>query len=376
MIGRVRGMCRTALRACAVTVGGLVLLGAVHSSYAQIPVTVDKVTVFARPGQTVENVVREHGMPPPPEIRAARDGRTLGRQERIKPIVMRNGVPITTQTRVAWGDDIEIRTPPDVVEPSRTETRVVDIEPYAIGRGATAKMVVPGIVGVERVTFGSVSGDVLATEMVTPAQPGVVRMVPAADVPLVALTFDDGPWPQQTEAILAILAERSVPATFFMLGSRVDRMPAVACAVADAGHSLGNHTYRHTRLDTVGPGTADWEIRATNRAIKKATGVQPHWLRAPCGDLGGDAHQYVERSGMVSALWTVDPQDWRKGQTAEAIAESVLDDVRPGAIVLMHDGGGDRSATIAALPVIIDRLRAEGYEFVTLDELPSVKSAW
>ena len=173
-----------------------------------------------------------------------------------------------------------------------------------------------------------------------------------------------------------ILADRNVPATFFMLGSCVDKRPAVARAVVQAGHAVGNHTYRHTRLDATTPTTAEWEIRATNWAIQQATGARPHWLRAPGGRLEGPAAAYISASGMASALWTVDPQDWRKEATSAGIADTVIRSVRPGAIVVLHDGGGDRSATIAALPVIIDRLRAAGYEFVTLDEMPAVRATW
>lgn len=367
---------RTLLRAGVLITIGLVISGSVRSSHARIPVTLDNVTVFARPGQTVEGVVREFGTPPIAKVHAVRDGRVVGRRERTRPVIRRNGVPVAPQTSVEWGDEIDVRVPPDVTEPSLVETRTINVAPRTIGRGVTTKTVVPGITGVEQVTIGAVSGDVLATEVLTPPQPGLVRLVPAAGSPLVALTFDDGPWPGQTAAILAILAERDVPATFFMLGSLVDRMPEVARAVVGAGHTVGNHTYRHTRLDTANPVTAEWEIRSTNWAIVKATGVRPRWFRTPCGSLGGNAEQYITDAGMLSALWTVDPQDWRKGQTAEGIAASVVASVRPGGVVVLHDGGGDRSATIAALPAIIDRLRAAGYEFVTLDELASVKSSW
>ncbi|MHB1135455.1 MAG: polysaccharide deacetylase family protein [Coriobacteriia bacterium] len=367
---------RTLLRAGALITVGLVVLGAVRGSHARIPVTLDNVTVFARPGQTVEGVVEEFGTPLIPKVRAVRDGRVVGRRERTRPIIRRNGVPVAPQTSVEWGDEIDVRVPPDVVEPSLTTTRAIDVAPRTIGRGVIAKTLVPGTTGVEQVTIGAVSGDVLATEVLMPPQAGLARLVPAAGSPLVALTFDDGPWPGQTEAILAILAERNVPATFFMLGSLVDRMPDVARAVVDAGHVVGNHTYRHTRLDATTPVTAEWEIRSTNWAIVRTTGARPRWLRAPGGRLGGSAEQYIADAGMLSALWTVDPQDWRKGQTSEEIAGSVVASVRPGGIVVLHDGGGDRSATIAALPVIIDRLRDAGYEFVTLDELTSVRSSW
>lgn len=375
-MSRVAGWWRTALRGAAVALSGVALLGAVHGSYAQIPVTVDEVEVFARPGQTVEGVAREYTPFSEPKVLARRDGRVVAQQEHAAPVILRNGSPVPPQARVEWGDEIEVRTRPDVIEPSLIETRPIEATPQAIGRGETSKTVVPGVAGVECLTVGAVSGDILKTEVIARPKPGLVRMVPAAGTPLVALTFDDGPWPLQTEAILAILAGKDVPATFFMLGSRVDRMPAATRAVANAGHAIGNHTYWHARLDDVTPEAAEWEIRSTARAIERVTGTRPRWLRPPCGSIDAAALQYIADSGSACALWTVDPQDWRADRTAQAIADSVVASVRPGAIVVLHDGGGDRSATIAALPMIIDRLRGAGYEFVTLDELSSVRSSW
>lgn len=372
----VYGGWRTGLRGAAVALSGVVLLGAAYGSCAQIPVTVDEVTVFARPGQTVEGVALEHVSPVAPKVLARQDGRVLARQECASPLIVRNGSPVGPQTRVEWGDEIHVRTRPDVIEGSVTETRVVEAAPRAIGRGVTAKTVVPGVAGIERLTVGAVSGDIIEAEVIAQPQPGLVRMVPAKGTPLVALTFDDGPWPVQTEAVLAILADRDVPATFFMLGSCVERMPAATRAVASAGHAIGNHTYWHVRLDDATPAAIEWEIRSTNRAVERVTGTRPRWLRPPCGSLDAEAVGSIASSGMACALWTVDPQDWRGDKSAEAIADAVVGSVRPGAVVVLHDGGGDRAATIAALPVIIDRLRAAGYEFVTLDELPSVRSSW
>ena len=370
------GCWRTGLRGVAVALSGVALLGALHGSCAQIPVTVDSVTVFARPGQTVEGIALEHASPTEPKVLARRDGRVIARQTRATPLIVRNGSRVSRQARAERGDEIHVRTRPDVIERSLSETRAVEAAPRAIGRGVTAKTVVPGVAGVERLTVGAVSGDILRTEVIAQPQPGLVRMVPAAGTPLVALTFDDGPWPVQTEAVLAILAERDVPATFFMLGSCVERMPAATRAVARAGHAIGNHTYWHARLDDATPAAIEWEVRSTNHAVERVTGTRPRWLRPPCGSLDAEAASSITSSGMACALWTVDPQDWRADTSAEAIADAVVGSVRPGAIVVLHDGGGDRAATIAALPAIIDRLRAAGYEFVTLDELPSVRSSW
>lgn len=366
----------TLLRAAVVCAAAICLLGLIHGSYARIPVTVNEVTVSARPGETVGAVIESVGGYRPPNILAATDRRVVGVREDVEAVILRDGTPIPGSSRVGWGDHIQVRVAGNVVEPTRIETRAVEVAPRVLGRGVATTTIEPGVVGVEQRTVGAVSGDVLETTMVVQPQPGLYRLAPAAGAPVIALTFDDGPWPGQTEAILKVLADRNVPATFFMLGSCVDRRPAVARAVAEAGHAVGNHTYRHTRLDTTTPVTAEWEIRATNWAITQATGVRPRWLRAPGGRLGGPAVRYITSAGMSSALWTVDPQDWRTDVTSAGLADAVVNAARPGAVVVLHDGGGDRSATIAALPSIIDRLRAAGYEFVTLDEMPSVRANW
>jgi chitin deacetylase len=252
----------------------------------------------------------------------------------------------------------------------------VEVPARSIGAGTVPKVVVAGSPTVLRVMKGAVSGEAVATETVSAGVPAVVRMVPEAGVPVVALTFDDGPWPGQTEQVLAILQERNVPATFFMLGMRVERAPDLARAVVNAGHLVGNHTYWHVDLSRAQPDVAYWEIEATSQLIAQTTGVRPTWIRAPGGSLGGPAQAYIAQAGLHSALWNVDPQDWREGSSPEALAWSVISAATPGSVIVLHDGGGDQSTTIAALPLIIDGLRYYGYEFVTLDELPEVRAGW
>ena len=196
------------------------------------------------------------------------------------------------------------------------------------------------------------------------------------EAPMVALTFDDGPWPGQTEHVLAVLAERNVPATFFLLGSQVERAPHLAQAIVAAGHAVGNHAYSHRRLDIAPADVVEWEIVHTANRIQEVTAVRPGWFRPPGGGFGASSYEWAARTGSRPALWTVDPQDWRDSTTAEEIAAIVLGAAHPGAVVVLHDGGGDQRQTIAALPAIIDGLRAAGYQFVTLDQLPGVKGAW
>jgi peptidoglycan/xylan/chitin deacetylase (PgdA/CDA1 family) len=277
---------------------------------------------------------------------------------------------------VRAGDRVQAYSGPDVVEPVLTETRTVEPDPVTIGRGPIERVVAEGHSGVERVTFGAVSKDIIARETLIPAEAAIVRRTPAPGAKVVALTFDDGPWPGQTDAVLAVLDEKDVPATFFMVGARVKAHPEIARRVVRAGHAVGNHTFRHTLLGSAPPGIVRREIRRADQAITRATGVTPRWFRAPAGELSPEVFRELRRDGLRSALWTVDPHDWGEGVKAATIARRVIAAARPGAIILLHDGGGDRRETVRALPRIIDGLRSKGYEFVTLDELGRVRSSW
>ena len=361
-------------------IGGIVLLAVVvpmvHDDYAGMPITLDGERSSVLQGSLVGEVARTSEGARPGRLLSAGSHRVLSATDGGHFEVLVNGRAAPLSKPVHRGDDIRVIPGADEVEPVREETLTVEPVPRAIGNGTVPKVVSAGASSVYLLTIGEVSGEVAATETVSVGVPAVVRMVPPDGAPVVALTFDDGPWPGQTEQVLAILRERNVPATFFMLGTQVQRAPDLARAVASEGHLLGNHTYWHVNLGSSRWDVAAWEIEATNQLIQSVTGVRPTWLRAPGGALRGPAHGYIAQAGMRSALWDVDPQDWREGQTPEAMAWAVISAAKPGAVVVLHDGGGDQSTTIAALPQIIDGLRYYGYEFVTLDELPSVRAGW
>lgn len=354
----------------------VVVVPSIHQSFVSVPVTVDGARTWVLRGTEVGDVVRARGGNTCRRLLSASTHTVISRTADEPTLVLVNGAVTPVGTVVHGGDDIRTLDGDDVIEPVVEETRTIDPAPRTIGRGSVPKVVRAGTPEVVRLTVGAVSGEVVTTETVSPGTPALVRMVPEPGTSLVALTFDDGPWPGQTEQILSILQERSVPATFFMLGMRIERAPDLARSVADAGHLIGNHTYWHVNLTTAQPDVAAWEIEGTNQAIAGVCGVRPTWIRAPGGHLGGPARTYIAQAGMRHALWTVDPQDWNEAMTPEQVAWNVISTTRPNAVIVMHDGGGNQTTTIAALPMIIDSLRAMGYEFVTLDELPEVRSDW
>ena len=202
----------------------------------------------------------------------------------------------------------------------------------------------------------------------------VLHTAPAvADDPArtVALTFDDGPGPA-TPAVLDILHKNGVHATFFVIGQRVAAEPKLVQRIAAEGHALGNHSWSH-HIPSAKAGwkrsTVTAEIERTNRAILAVTGLKPCLFRPPGGIVKG-AQRATHTAGLSMILWSTDPRDWAASaskKSASVIRKRVSDGLNEQhPVILLHDGGGNRSATVAALQGIIDDYRARGYQFVTL----------
>ncbi len=180
----------------------------------------------------------------------------------------------------------------------------------------------------------------------------------------VILTFDDGPSPQYTPKVLALLRQYGVKATFFELGQNVARYPAITRRVHAAGHSVQNHTWSHTDLRRMSWAKFRSEVLTTDRVIRAQTGITPHCLRPPYGGANALTYRRAASLGKKVRLWTVDPADWSRPGTS-TIVRRVLSKVRNGSVILLHDGGGNRSQTVAALPTILRTLKARGYTFYT-----------
>ncbi|MFN8131016.1 MAG: polysaccharide deacetylase family protein [Solirubrobacteraceae bacterium] len=187
---------------------------------------------------------------------------------------------------------------------------------------------------------------------------------------VVALTFDDGP-SQYTATVLSILRRAKVKATFFVLGSQISTFPNTMKAELAEGHAIGNHTWNHPSV-AGGGGFAFSQLRGTSRRIRSATGYTPCVFRPPYGAFSGGLIRIARGLGMNTVNWDVDPRDWsRPGQGA--IYSRIVNAVRPGSIVLMHDGGGPRGQTVGALPGIIANLKRRGYRFETVPQLLGLK---
>ncbi|MFE6866707.1 polysaccharide deacetylase family protein [Kitasatospora sp. NPDC057692] len=206
-------------------------------------------------------------------------------------------------------------------------------------------------------------GTLVAAATAVVALPAVPAQAAAAKV--VYLTFDDGPSPRYTPQVLALLSQYGVRATFFEIGRNVAANPAVTRQVAAQGHSVQNHSWSHPDLRNVSKSAFQYQVTATDERIRAETGTTPTCLRPPYGGVNGTVRSAAAGLGKSIQLWSVDPQDWARPGRA-AIERRVLNAVKPGSVVLLHDGGGDRGQTVAALPAILRTLKSRGYTFALL----------
>jgi peptidoglycan/xylan/chitin deacetylase (PgdA/CDA1 family) len=185
---------------------------------------------------------------------------------------------------------------------------------------------------------------------------------------VVALTFDDGPSPANTEAVLGVLARHGVKATFFMVGFNIERYPALAARVLAEGHGLGNHSYSHPRFLFRSPTFVEEELAKTD-ALLRGLGVQGAIpFRAPYGKKLLVLPWVLARQGRTHVTFDVVPYD-EATQDAELLTQRVLEATRPGSIILLHDGWGSKPGTVAATERIVQALKQQGYRFLTVEEL-------
>lgn len=184
----------------------------------------------------------------------------------------------------------------------------------------------------------------------------------------VALSFDDAPDDLFTPRILDVLKKEGVKATFFCVGNRIEAYPDVMQRIVDEGHVVGNHSYSHANLPKLSDERFREEIRKTDRLIRQYTGYTPSFVRPPYGNISEEQIKWLASQKRMIVNWNVDSLDW-KNLSRDEVVTNVLADVKPGAIILQHSGGGigaDLTGTVEALPEIIAKLRKDGVEFVTI----------
>lgn len=184
--------------------------------------------------------------------------------------------------------------------------------------------------------------------------------------PYISITFDDGPHPTLTPKLLDLLKDRGIRATFYILGQNAAQYPDIVKRMAAEGHEVANHTWTHPALSRTSASRVKSELERTSALIKELTGKAPTTMRPPYGATNAALNRrFDEEFGMKSILWSVDPLDW-KYRNATRVANEILENTRPGGIVLAHD---IHPSTIAAMPAALDGLLAKGFKFVTVEEL-------
>ncbi|WP_375499209.1 polysaccharide deacetylase family protein [uncultured Nostoc sp.] len=196
----------------------------------------------------------------------------------------------------------------------------------------------------------------------------VYQVHPRNNEKVIALGIDDGPWPKTTLEMLDILKQNDVKVTFFWVGQALQANPDLAKQEVAQRHAIGNHTWHHwyRRMDEA---TAKSEIDRTADLIYKTTGVKTALFRPPGGFLNNGLAAYAKSQKDAVIMWSLTSADTDPHAKPQAFVNNVLKGAKPGSIVLMHDGGGDRQRTVEALPQIISGLKQQGYRFVTIPEL-------
>ena len=320
-----------------------------------LAVSVDARTVLLERGTTFGRAIGSLGLRSEPGRLFDVEGEVI--DDRADPgAITLNGVQVPRSTVLAPDDAIAVVDGEDRTEGTRREFRRLpgrqpDNPMYTLATSRMAKVT----------TLGRVSGKVVSVRY----RPlGGSRRPPA-----VALTFDDGPWPETTRRVVDVLERMHATATFFMIGYLAERYPQIVRRVERAGMTIGTHSWAHpyrTPFDELTPHRIETEIEGPRDLLTRTLGIRPTAFRPPGGHDDGRVVQLAEQAGMRVVEWSVDPRDYEADATAAGVAEAVLRSVRPGSIVLLHDGGGDRSATIRALPRIVRGIRRMGLELVAV----------
>jgi peptidoglycan/xylan/chitin deacetylase (PgdA/CDA1 family) len=321
----------------------------------RLPVVVDGVARWVAPGTTLGDAAHTFALEPRPGRLLSVSGRVLDPAARPGALLL-NGIGAPDTTELTAGDVLVAQDGPDRVEGTRRVTSVLSREQpgnpqYSLATRRTREVDL----------VGRSSGEIVSTRY---------HPMGALDVPrAVALTFDDGPWPSSTRAILQVLRRHHVRATFFMIGRNVRRWPAIARDVVRAGMVVGNHSWDHPgrpMFEKLGPHRLQTELAHTSRALRDIGVTDPYLFRPPGGSWDPGVIREAARQGLRVVNWNVDPEDWRAGRSAKQVVHAVLSHVGPGSIVDLHDGGGNQRATIRALRTIIKRIRGMGLRLVAI----------
>ncbi len=265
---------------------------------------------------------------------------------------------------------IELKKKPFSVVPASTLFEVEELPPVTIGNGPFVKLEIDGMPEVRMNT--SMNQKTEISQIVFKGRPPLFRKTDGIREKIIALTFDDGP-SIYTPSILNILEKYRIKATFFMIGKHIERHPEIARMVARKNHLIGNHTYGHINLRKKPYQLIRSEIDRNQKLIKSIVGYEPNWFRPPQGGYDTNLANFLKTKGMGLSLWTIDTIDW-KNQDRNLIYLRATSQLKPGDVILLHDGGGPRKETAFATEMIIRYALKKGFVFATLADLEAIKA--
>lgn len=363
--------------------GLIAIVGVGGVAFAQtlpITITLNGTSFEVGGNKTIEDVLRKSGIKPKPGDLVAIDGSILEEGKGQPFCAVINGKPTSDpQAKLSAGDVVELKNGEAIEEPSEVIEEVQPFEIIEQGNGPIHVLEGEGVDGQKRTKTGKTSGLVIEEVLQEPANITRHNFTPeVGGDKVIALTFDDGPWQDYTAQILDILRDNGAKATFFTVGGRIsgDGVELVKRAVAE-GHQVCTHSFDHAsgsgegvNLGYMTPEEQVAEIEQGYAAIEAATGTPAsRVIRTPGGNFGPEVMRPLQPIITAEIGWNIDTTDWEQ-PGVDAIAGQI-EGAWPGAIVLMHDGGGDRSQTVEALRRALPALRDQGYRFITIDELMS-----
>lgn len=338
--------------------GGVLLAWLLGLCVRPVPVTVEGQRLMLRRGMTAAEAAREAGYSLQPGDLVDVAGLVLRPGAGCPARLYRNGRLIPPDARLGRGDCLAVVPGLAVLEPHSERARLLT--------GRAPGHVRAGVSGVRRTVEGQYSGKQIVSN--TPA----VATIPLATqgTRRLALTFDDGPWPSSTAAILDILQRHQAHATFFVLGSLANARPQLVRRAVTQGCEIGIHSWAHTSFHKLSDSGLRADLARCEATLRPLLGRPAQYVRPPYGATSRRIAATIRACGYKQVLWSVDTNDWRR-PGANTIAYRILAHAGDGAVVLCHDGGGPRDGTVAALARVVPQLQARGFRLVTLTELYS-----
>ncbi|MBI4743904.1 MAG: polysaccharide deacetylase family protein [Actinobacteria bacterium] len=335
-----------------------------HYPYNQI--LVNNKEVFIPNGITIKNLAEQINFNLSRGDLLDTEGNLVKKRRGFAPKIIVNGEPASFKSKVYLGDEVFLKKGNPKIEEIIKQEGVVSKEINVSGRGAFLVFTSSGEDGKKLIFRGKESLKIVEEKTIKQSTTAFVKRTDSRENG-VALTFDDGPG-RYTIEVVSILKQYNVPATFFVIGKAVRRHQDIARQIVSLGFTIGNHTYSHAKLTETDALSIIDELEKTEDIVIRATGIKPKWFRPPELQINSDVVKISSALNYQIVLAAVDPSDYKK-TTPSAIVNRIIKNVRPGAVIVLHDGGGNQKSTVSALPLIINSLRSRGFQFVSLDQL-------